>query len=75
MARDPDPVLFFEQNVPTVSLKGEVPEEDYTLPIGKSRCETKAMISRSLHMASASILRYKQQTALRKTAFLRIFSI
>ncbi len=32
--RDPDPVLFFEHKL-LYNGKGEVPEEDYTLPIGE----------------------------------------
>ncbi|MFC0471025.1 alpha-ketoacid dehydrogenase subunit beta [Halalkalibacter kiskunsagensis] len=34
--RDPDPVLFFEHKRAYRLIKGEVPEEDYTLPIGKA---------------------------------------
>ncbi|GAK12821.1 alpha-ketoacid dehydrogenase subunit beta [Geomicrobium sp. JCM 19039] len=34
--RDEDPVLFFEHKRAYRLLKGEVPEEDYTLPIGKA---------------------------------------
>ncbi|RLL48132.1 alpha-ketoacid dehydrogenase subunit beta [Oceanobacillus piezotolerans] len=34
--RDNDPVLFFEHKRAYRLLKGEVPEEDYTLPIGKA---------------------------------------
>lgn len=34
--RDPDPVLYFEHKKCFKLLKGEVPEEDYTVPIGKS---------------------------------------
>ncbi|NMO96901.1 alpha-ketoacid dehydrogenase subunit beta [Paenibacillus lemnae] len=32
--RDPDPVLFFENKKCYKLIKGEVPEEDYTVPIG-----------------------------------------
>lgn len=32
--RDPDPVLFFEHKKLYRTVKGEVPEEDYTVPIG-----------------------------------------
>ncbi|SDI31018.1 alpha-ketoacid dehydrogenase subunit beta [Natribacillus halophilus] len=32
--RDPDPVLFFEHKKAYRLIKGEVPEEDYTVPIG-----------------------------------------
>ncbi len=34
--RDEDPVLFFEHKRAYRLLKGEVPEEDYTIPIGKA---------------------------------------
>lgn len=34
--RDNDPVLFFEHKRAYRLLKGEVPEDDYTLPIGKA---------------------------------------
>ncbi len=32
--RDPDPVIFFEHKKTYRTIKGEVPEEDYTVPIG-----------------------------------------
>jgi 2-oxoisovalerate dehydrogenase E1 component beta subunit len=32
--RDPDPVLFFEHKRAYRSIKGEVPEEEYTVPLG-----------------------------------------
>lgn len=34
--RDEDPVLFFEHKRAYRLIKGDVPEEDYTLPIGKA---------------------------------------
>ncbi|NEU29578.1 alpha-ketoacid dehydrogenase subunit beta [bacterium LRH843] len=34
--RDPDPVLFFEHKRAYRLIKGKVPDEDYTLPIGKA---------------------------------------
>ncbi|HET7521740.1 MAG TPA: alpha-ketoacid dehydrogenase subunit beta [Bacillales bacterium] len=34
--RDPDPVLFFEHKRAYRLVKGEVPEEEYTLPIGQA---------------------------------------
>lgn len=34
--RDPDPVLFFEHKRAYRLIKGEVPEDDYVLPIGKA---------------------------------------
>src|SRR5262249_20701981 len=35
--RDEDPVLFFEHKRAYRSIKGEVPDNDYTIPIGKAR--------------------------------------
>ncbi|CAB3392852.1 alpha-ketoacid dehydrogenase subunit beta [Kyrpidia spormannii] len=35
--RDDDPVLFFEHKKCYRSIKGEVPEEDYVVPIGRAR--------------------------------------
>jgi len=35
--RDPDPVLFFEPKRVYRAAKGEVPEGDYTVPIGKAQ--------------------------------------
>ncbi len=34
--RDPDPVMFFEHKRTYRLIKGEVPEEDYALPIGQA---------------------------------------
>ncbi len=34
--RDPDPVLFLEHKKLYRSIKGEVPDEDYTIPIGQA---------------------------------------
>jgi len=34
--RDPDPVLFFEHKKAYRSIRGEVPDEEYVLPIGKA---------------------------------------
>ncbi|MHB8718683.1 MAG: alpha-ketoacid dehydrogenase subunit beta [Candidatus Dormibacteria bacterium] len=34
--RDPDPVLFFEHKRAYRSIRGEVPEEEYTVPIGRA---------------------------------------
>lgn len=35
--RDPNPVLFFETKKGYRLIKGQVPEEDYTVPIGEAR--------------------------------------
>lgn len=35
--RDPDPVLFFEHKKSYRLVKGEVPDRDYVVPIGKAR--------------------------------------
>jgi pyruvate dehydrogenase E1 component beta subunit len=40
--RDPDPVLFFEPKRVYRAAKGDVPEEDYTVEIGKARMVRKA---------------------------------
>lgn len=37
--RDPDPVLFFEHKKCYRSIRGEVPEGDYTVPIGKAKLQ------------------------------------
>ncbi|OKL38061.1 alpha-ketoacid dehydrogenase subunit beta [Domibacillus mangrovi] len=39
--RDEDPVLFFEHKKAYRSIKGEVPEADYVLPIGKADVKRK----------------------------------
>src|SRR5699024_3012499 len=40
--RDNDPVLFFEHKRAYRLIKGEVPSEDYTLPIGKADIKREA---------------------------------
>ena len=35
--RDPDPVIFMEPKRAYRAVKGEVPEEDYTVPLGEAR--------------------------------------
>ena len=35
--RDPNPVLFFEPKKGYRAIKGEVPDDDYTVPIGEAR--------------------------------------
>ncbi|GAC1344707.1 MAG: 3-methyl-2-oxobutanoate dehydrogenase subunit beta [Candidatus Dormibacteria bacterium] len=35
--RDPDPVLFFEHKRAYRSIKGEVPDEDYTVPLNRAQ--------------------------------------
>jgi 2-oxoisovalerate dehydrogenase E1 component beta subunit len=35
--RDPDPVLYFEHKKAYRSLRGDVPEGDYTVPLGRAR--------------------------------------
>jgi 2-oxoisovalerate dehydrogenase E1 component beta subunit len=34
--RDPDPVIYFEHKKCYLAISGEVPDEDYTVPIGKA---------------------------------------
>ena len=54
--RDPDPVIFFEHKL-LYDISGEVPEEDYTIPLGVAdvKCKGKDMtvvaISRMVHVA------------------------
>jgi pyruvate dehydrogenase E1 component beta subunit len=55
--RDDDPVIFFEHKV-LYSMKGEVPEESYTIPFGKANIVRKGKdvtivaIGRMVHMAT-----------------------
>ncbi|MBX6395182.1 MAG: alpha-ketoacid dehydrogenase subunit beta [Alicyclobacillaceae bacterium] len=55
--RDDDPVLFFEHKKCYRSVKGEVPDEDYVVPIGKARVAregtdiTAISYGMTLHMA------------------------
>lgn len=55
--RDNDPVIFFEHKV-LYSLKGEVPEESYTIPFGKANVVrsgkdvTIVALGRMVHMAT-----------------------
>lgn len=44
--RDPDPVMFFEHKRAYRSIRGEVPEEEYTVPIG-----TAAVVREGRHLA------------------------
>jgi 2-oxoisovalerate dehydrogenase E1 component beta subunit len=39
--RDPDPVIYFEHKRTYRMIKGEVPERDYTVPIGKAEVRRK----------------------------------
>lgn len=36
--RDPDPVIFFEPKALYRTVRGEVPDGEYTVPMGKARC-------------------------------------
>ncbi len=57
--RDDDPVIFFEHKV-LYSMKGEVPEESYTIPFGKANIVrngkdvTIVALGRMVHMATAA---------------------
>lgn len=42
--RSDDPVLFFEHKRAYRLIKGEVPDEDYTLPIGKADVKREGMM-------------------------------
>jgi pyruvate dehydrogenase E1 component beta subunit len=58
--RDPNPVLFFEDKVMYSKIKGPVPEEEYTLPLGKADVKragsdvTLIALSRMVHPALAA---------------------
>ena len=48
--RDDDPVLFFEHKRAYRLIKGEVPDHDYVLPIGKAEVNWRERILPSLRM-------------------------
>ncbi|HET9496122.1 MAG TPA: alpha-ketoacid dehydrogenase subunit beta, partial [Chloroflexia bacterium] len=47
--RDPDPVIFLEHKGAYRLIKGEVPEEDYTVPLGKA-----AVVREGQHMTAVA---------------------
>lgn len=59
--RDPDPVLFFEHKRAYRLIKGEVPTDDYTLPIGKADVKREGKILQLLRTGYVFILPYKRQ--------------
>ena len=61
--RDNNPVLFLEHKFLYRRIKEEVPENDYTVPIGKARVHRKAAISASLLMPPWSTPRRKPPTS------------
>jgi pyruvate dehydrogenase E1 component beta subunit len=64
--RDPDPVMFIEHSL-LYSTRGEVPEEDYEVPLGKSDVKregsdlTIVTYSRSLVIAQQAAARLEEQ--------------
>jgi pyruvate dehydrogenase E1 component beta subunit len=64
--RDPDPVMFIEHSL-LYSTRGEVPEEDYEVPLGKADVKregtdlTIVTYSRSLAVAQQAALRLEEQ--------------
>ena len=53
--RDPDPVLFLEHKRTYRLIKGEVPEDDYTVPIGKADI---ARAGRDLSVITYGLMRH-----------------
>lgn len=58
--RDEDPVLFFEHKRAYRLIKGEVPEDDYTLPIGKADVKREGKTLQSSHTAYVFTLPFKR---------------
>ena len=58
--RDPDPVLFFEHKAAYRGIKGEVPDGEYLVPIGKARV---ARPGKHLTIYSYGLLVYHALTA------------
>lgn len=65
--RDPNPVLFFEDKVMYAKVKGEVPQEEYSIPFGQADIKrpgkdvTLIAISRMVHPTLAAAERLAQQ--------------
>jgi pyruvate dehydrogenase E1 component beta subunit len=64
--RDPDPVLFFEPKRVYRAAKGEVPEGDYTVPLGKAASCARASTSPSSRGARCSTRRSRPRAGRRK---------
>lgn len=63
--RDPNPVLFFEPKKGYRAIKGDVPEGEYTVPIGKARV---AREGRDLSVFAYGMMAYYTEIAAEKVA-------
>lgn len=63
--RDPNPVLFFEPKKGYRAIKGEVPTDDYTVPIGPARV---ARAGRDLSVFAYGMMAYYTEIAAEKVA-------
>jgi pyruvate/2-oxoglutarate/acetoin dehydrogenase E1 component len=65
--RDQNPVMFFEDKLMYAKVKGEVPEEEYTIPFGKADIKragkdvTIVALSRMVHAALAAAQRLAEE--------------
>ncbi len=63
--RDPNPVLFFEPKKGYRAIKGDVPDTDYTVPIGPARV---ARTGRDLTVFAYGMMAYYSEIAAEKVA-------
>src|SRR5688572_25555561 len=63
--QDPNPVLFFEPKKGYRAIKGDVPDEEYTIPIGPARV---AREGRDLSVFAYGMMAYYTQQAAEKVA-------
>ena len=63
--RDPNPVLFFEPKKGYRAIKGDVPSDDYTVPIGPARI---AREGRDLSIYAYGMMAYYSEIAAEKVA-------
>ncbi len=63
--RDPNPVLFFEPKKGYRAIKGDVPDDDYTVPIGPARI---AREGRDLSVFAYGMMAYYTEIAAEKVA-------
>src|SRR5215510_14460671 len=63
--RDPNPVLYFEPKKGYRAIKGDVPEDDYTVPIGPARV---AREGRDVSVFAYGMMAYYTTTAAEKLA-------
>jgi 2-oxoisovalerate dehydrogenase E1 component beta subunit len=63
--RDPNPVLFFEPKKGYRAIKGDVPDDDYTVPIGPARV---AREGRDLTVFAYGMMAYYTEIAAEKVA-------